>query len=695
MFKKSLILGFVLLFLPLMVSAGVIFRTPTSLGLTSGLVGHWTFDGADIYGTSARDKSGNGNHGTISGTPQITLGKIGQGLESGRNGVGSTVAKSTFSGITGYPFTLSVWTAATPGNNGSMRSVIHLYTDATHYHAIGWVGTTGVVRIAGESGGGFVAKSGSTVGLNKWVHMVGVFNSATDRVLYIDGVVDTTDNVSIPEVPNPTGLNAFYGAGASYMKADDVRIYNRALSANEISRLYNMGASSKFKTPSSLGLLSGLVGHWTFDGNKISGTSALDSSVSNKTGIITGATKTIGKLGQGLNFDGSSDYVSVTNAITLVSPYSVSMWFYPRQIGPSRGLIDGGTGVLTILDGSRIQIVANSAGTFRTWCNKTFTADDLNKWWHLTYIVNSTTNASLWKCYLNSTNVGVVDSDSSGTYKEPTTSWTLGAYYNNSYWFDGVLDDVRIYNRAISDSEIKELYNLGVATKINKSPTNSLTSGLVGYWTFDGADTYWSSATAGTVTDKSGNNNTGTLTNMSRSTSPAMGKLGQAFKFDGADDYVTSARVFNNLPFTLSGWVKSDGSKKGTIVGESASAGTYYVSIGINNDGKAYANWQYNGALQQANGTSNISNKWSLITATYYSTGGFNSSMDLYVNGILESSSSDFNMAGIFSQFNNTAIGRVSTSTPANYMNGSLDDVRIYSRVLSADEIQQLYNMGR
>src|SRR3990167_9321998 len=62
------------------------------------------------------------------------------------------------------------------------------------------------------------------------------------------------------------------------------------------------------------------------------------------------------------------------------------------------------------------------------------------------------------------------------------------------------------------------------AAKINTSPTTLNTNGLVGYWTFYGADTPWTSSTAATTLDKSGNNNTGTLTNMSQSTSPVIGK---------------------------------------------------------------------------------------------------------------------------------------------------------------------------
>jgi len=72
--------------------------------------------------------------------------------------------------------------------------------------------------------------------------------------------------------------------------------------------------------------------------------------------------------------------------------------------------------------------------------------------------------------------------------------------------------------------------------KINRSKANDLTSGLVGYWTFDGSDVNWGTNIA---TDKSPvGANSGTLTGMNSSANQIIGKIGQGLKFDGNDDYV-------------------------------------------------------------------------------------------------------------------------------------------------------------
>src|SRR3989338_7167084 len=83
-------------------------------------------------------------------------------------------------------------------------------------------------------------------------------------------------------------------------------------------------------------------------------------------------------------------------------------------------------------------------------------------------------------------------------------------------------------------------------------PTNylSMNTGLVGWWTMDGKDTVWTSATAATTLDKSGQGNTGTLTNMAQATSPTIGKIGQGLQFDGGNDYVDAG---NTTPLQITG----------------------------------------------------------------------------------------------------------------------------------------------
>src|SRR3989344_5157417 len=83
---------------------------------------------------------------------------------------------------------------------------------------------------------------------------------------------------------------------------------------------------------------------------------------------------------------------------------------------------------------------------------------------------------------------------------------------------------------------------------ISRPSTHNL--GLVGHWTLDGTDTDW---TTNTTLDRSGNGNTAKMINMSTSTAPTIGKIGQGFNFDGTNDYA-STTIINNNEITIAGW---------------------------------------------------------------------------------------------------------------------------------------------
>src|SRR3990167_1282163 len=83
------------------------------------------------------------------------------------------------------------------------------------------------------------------------------------------------------------------------------------------------------KLPSSLGLATNLQGYWTFDGADMyeSRTVAADKSGNGNNGALTnGPQTTLGKIGQGLNFDGSDDYVLSNQSSITDFPFTLSVW---------------------------------------------------------------------------------------------------------------------------------------------------------------------------------------------------------------------------------------------------------------------------------------------------------------------------------------------------------------------------------
>jgi uncharacterized protein (TIGR02145 family) len=108
-------------------------------------------------------------------------------------------------------------------------------------------------------------------------------------------------------------------------KLDEVRMYNRVLSATEVASLYQAsGRKITINSSQNSVVTTGLVGQWSFNGADISGSTAYDRSGQGKNGTITGASKTIGKVGQALSLNGTSDSVDLGNVYDGVK--SVTFW---------------------------------------------------------------------------------------------------------------------------------------------------------------------------------------------------------------------------------------------------------------------------------------------------------------------------------------------------------------------------------
>jgi len=464
-------------------------------------------------------------------------------------------------------------------------------------------------------------------------------------------------------------------------------------------------ASFTISRPSTLN--SGLVGYWTFDGADVTDKVYDKSGQGNHGYFYGGATTTAkvkGKIGQALKFDGVDDRVNAGNisAWDLAgTDHSFSLWFKASIDNTgSDFLLDrfsGGTPgagyLISLGTNGRLSLDERADGGDSIAKNDTSKNYRDNAWHHVIGIVN--TSSKTGTLYVDGVNKG---SDSyTGNLINQNESLTLGSDSSDStYIYSGLIDEVRIYNRALSASEVKSLYNQS-ASKFNKTPTNTLTNGLVGHWTFDGADTNW---TTNTVVDRSGNGNTGTMTNMSTSTSPAKGKIGQALKFDGVNDYVNvgdpanGSLDFGTNSFSYGMWVYVDNNR-----------GSY--DMPWNKGGSNAGDPGYDFEFGSSTWTINIADGISVKSSSSFGNGVLkqwvyvmavvdrgNNRLHAYKNGVLVSG------AGV----DLTGFGSVSGSTSANIgrrydgsypFNGLIDEVRIYNRALSASEVKALYNMGR
>jgi chitinase len=221
-------------------------------GPGSGLVGWWKFD--EGSGTTVIDSSGNGNTGTIIGNPQWTTGISGGGLRF--NDPSDFIRIPNNSSLNAGVMTIAMW--ANVDNNlikfasfwgwGRNRC-------ADNYRAW-WVGTTGEVHASYQNAADGINRSpvlsgAGLITLGKWDHYVFVYEGTSSSVsltLYKNGVstgfvYTNTDGLaacgqltaigSQEDLPNPGAVRTFPGI------MDDFRVYNRALSASDVSNLYS------------------------------------------------------------------------------------------------------------------------------------------------------------------------------------------------------------------------------------------------------------------------------------------------------------------------------------------------------------------------------------------------------------------------------------------------------------------------
>src|SRR3989338_2584278 len=224
-------------------SAYQIGVSPNMLSLRSGLVGYWTFDGKDMAGGKALDKSGNGNHGSpvnIATSTFYTSGKIGQGLNF--DGVNDYVSAGTGNNLNlrTSNFTFSLWFKIP-----ASVAFSNLFNRADSGTGVGYIFETvsGKIRLRLNNVG--YVQTPLTYIDNKWRHATGVRNG-TSLYMYIDGVqVNPAADIAVADLSEtePLEIGSQWTGGTNYFKGsiDDIRIYNRALAPLEVRQLYNIG----------------------------------------------------------------------------------------------------------------------------------------------------------------------------------------------------------------------------------------------------------------------------------------------------------------------------------------------------------------------------------------------------------------------------------------------------------------------
>lgn len=646
----------------------------------SGLVGYWNFN--DGVGTKTGDISGNGNTGTISNATW-TQGRFGKALYfGGTNSSVSTPYNSVFD-LTNN-ITLSAWYKKDVGS-GTNKWLVHKATVNTSYAMFIEGGLK--MRIEHPAMQDCITTEPSE---GVWHHVVSTYDGVNMKV-YVDGVLKQTCAAtgSINLTGGGIEIGSFASTGYPFKGViDEVRIYNRALSASEITTLYKAGSAVLIK--SAVSGKSGLVAYWPM--NEGTGTQMGDSSGNKNNGsLINSFTWVTGKLGKALSFNGTNNYVSAPSVDSSgTNVISVSWWMYKSSFNNSISIVAETSPNFNVSTTGWVIGPDDNTGYFAVGLrgNVGYSIPYYNRpsagvWHHYTAIFDKSRATNEVSFYID----GVLQTpatyavhNNNNTNNFGNDVFYMGMRGGVQYPFAGKLDDFRIYNRALSQSEILDLYKSGGQSVLNASRNNVLTSGLVGLWSFDGKDMNWLSNKA---IDRSGQGSDGDLVGMSTTSSPTIGKIGQGLSFNDTNS-VVAVSSFPNVTsaYTLVTWVKFLNGSNGNA---------YMVSLSNNVRLSRYNAGTFDcatrdGASVWQSLSSSITptpNQWYQVACTYDGT-----TRKIYVDGVEKNS-------GLFTNAVTNNSMQLGWADASAAIGGVLDDVRIYNRSLSASELKQLYNMGR
>jgi hypothetical protein len=264
--------------------------------------------------------------------------------------------------------------------------------------------------------------------------------------------------------------------GCSATDAVDVTLVNATVTATDsticagqtITLSVPQGGSSNTACAAlPTNLQNGLVGYWPFCGN------ANDASGNGNNGTVNGATLTTDRFGSAsgaYDFNGNSNFINVPSSSQLLltdNTYTISAW------GTHAGINDLDKNIVVKSNGIQGQpkwmfwykATINSPAGLGFASNQQMMGGSqnsivLNAWNH--YLVKKTSDSLLF--YIN----GVISSSTAIQFNNPNTSADLrfgGQEINGgSQWWWGKLDDIAIYNRSLSNTEIQQLYNLNSTT---------------------------------------------------------------------------------------------------------------------------------------------------------------------------------------------------------------------------------------
>jgi len=432
--------------------------------------------------------------------------------------------------------------------------------------------------------------------------------------------------------------------------------------------------------PNAFNEPSGLVAHWPL--TDAAPNKDVADIIGGNDGEATQNTKNMSVDGhvwpRAIDF-GSVDYIDAdqSEAIDQNNKFSFAIWFKAVETSTQQCLFEDsegggeGFGLMLVSDELRTGMWTGAAYAFKA--SGAFTSTD---WTHAVVTFDGT-NMYL---YID----GVRQTGTTDPFLGLSPQLTIGARSSHAWPFSGEMEDVRIYNRALTHYEVAQLYNRGdgiarsyyrtVGRPVAPRPTP------VGWWKMN--DNAATSTAVDAIGENDGEYQAGGVA-QNTNTGSVAGKRGTALDFDGVNERVVigDLGIGGNRPSTVSCWVKLDqvasvkGSHQTILNGIWQHTANDFLYIASTND---YFNLG-------GNLTAGVWHHMVLVFGLYGTEGSV-----MYLDGIryditLQTGPRDID---IFSSFN---LG-VTAAFGAVYLFGELDDVRVFDRELTHDQIIDVMN---
>jgi trimeric autotransporter adhesin len=200
-------------------------------------------------------------------------------------------------------------------------------------------------------------------------------------------------------------------------------------------------------------LWNGLLAYYTGDGTA-------NDVLGNYNGtLVNGATYGIGKIGQGFSLDGVNDYIQINSSLPSFSstqPHSYSAWVNISTFVGLDFIINNGNlsqGTSLVIRNNKIVFYFAGGNAF-VQGNTTLTT---NSWVNLVITFNGAGEVVF---YLNGESDGIINITSVWS-SAITNVPRLGSWYNTTHTFHGIMDEIGVWNKALTPTEVGELYNSG------------------------------------------------------------------------------------------------------------------------------------------------------------------------------------------------------------------------------------------